>query len=364
MCESKDTTSVITDGSEYTTRAAKKFIKKIPSLVERNIYPLMAVDGLKPTLTRNPPDKRVDDNNAKSIWNRGYMMLPQVMENFSSDANLVEMVKGHDSMVGSRVRHFEGGDGAPMNAMFKLQRQGLNALRAESLDNEEGDGNSSTCSDGSESTCRSEISIETEKSNSSSDASLDSGSSRESTDTEAAGDVSVKRADSEKRKPKKELTPEEARVLVNRTQLTIGFWNCFQESIYVSLKINRDAWEYLGSIWRRGGRLAFMLRGGNVNEHVYENGSAVVGVLDWWKERYLDSNPDQPNYLDFDAFMDKEASKYPVLAQFRDAVEHFLITKCIHDSMRQGMLSNVDLLLEQLTELCGAAAAKIYLRCD
>ena len=202
MCESKTTTSVITDGSEYTTRAAKKREKKIPSLKETNVYPVMPVDGLKPTLTRSPPDKRKGDNNAKSIWERGYIMLPQILENFSSDENLVDMVMDHDSMVGSGVRHFEGGDGAPMNAMFKLQRQGLNALRAESLNKEEGEGDSSTCSDESESTCASEININTETPDLPSDVSSDSGSSRESTDTEAAGDLSVKRADSEKRKPK------------------------------------------------------------------------------------------------------------------------------------------------------------------
>ena len=48
------------------------------------------------------------------------------------------------------------------------------------------------------------------------------------------------------------------------------------------------------------------------------------------------------------------AARSPVLARWRAVIESTLLTKCYHDSMRQGMLSHILLLLEQVAEMCAA----------
>jgi len=60
--------------------------------------------------------------------------------------------------------------------------------------------------------------------------------------------------------------------------------------------------------------------------------------------------------------MDEEATTSPILAKLRDLIEHTLIKKCLFDSMRQGMLSHVLLLLEQMAELCAATGKHKYMR--
>jgi hypothetical protein len=70
-------------------------------------------------------------------------------------------------------------------------------------------------------------------------------------------------------------------------------------------------------------------------------------MLKWWMQRYRKTNPTQPSYAGFDAVMDREAASSPILAKLKEVIEHTLITKCLFDSMRQGMLSHVRLLLEQ-----------------
>ena len=107
-----------------------------------------------------------------------------------------------------------------------------------------------------------------------------------------------------------------------------------------------------------------MLKGGNVNEHMDENFSAIAGLVNWWITRYLKTSPEDPTYYGLDEFIDKEANREPVFAGFRAVLEQTCLTKAIHDSGRQCMLSNVRLLLEQLAELCAAVNAKIYLRYD
>jgi hypothetical protein len=60
--------------------------------------------------------------------------------------------------------------------------------------------------------------------------------------------------------------------------------------------------------------------------------------------------------------MDEEAESSTIFARLRSLVEHTLMTKCLHDSMRQGMLSHVRLMLEQLAELCAATGKFKYMR--
>ena len=43
-------------------------------------------------------------------------------------------------------------------------------------------------------------------------------------------------------------------------------------------------------------------------------------------------------------------------------IESTLLTKCYHDSMRQGMLSHIFLLLEQLAGMCAATDKHKYQR--
>jgi len=75
-------------------------------------------------------------------------MLPQVMENYSSGANLLALVMRHNSLTGAKLRQFESGDGAPMAALFNFQRRALQKLRNQATDL--GDA-SSTCTSASES---------------------------------------------------------------------------------------------------------------------------------------------------------------------------------------------------------------------
>jgi hypothetical protein len=136
-----------------------------------------------------------------------------------------------------------------------------------------------------------------------------------------------------------------------------------QESIIANVEGNCDGWAYFARDWRTtDGRLKFLLSCGNVNEALDELFSSVCGMLKWWMQRYRKTNPKEFSYVGFDEFMDDEAEKWPVLAKLKELIEHTLMTKCLYDSMRQGMLSHVRLLLQQLAELCAATCKHKYMR--
>jgi hypothetical protein len=165
------------------------------------------------------------------------------------------------------------------------------------------------------------------------------------------------------RRPASGLTEKQGWVLRTTIRFIMGFWHCMQESIIANLTGNHDEWSFFARDWRKTeGRLKFLLSAGNVNEALDELFSAVAGLVKWWLQRYRRTQPDAPDYDKFDEFMDSEAASSPVLARLRGVIEHTLLTKGFHDSMRQGMLRHVRLLLEQLGELCASTGLHKYTR--
>lgn len=259
--------------------------------------------------------------------------------------------------------HFEIGDGAPIHALFGLKRAALKHLRggADSedamLDAQDDDGG-----DRGEAEPREEYDSE-EDDSVSPDSSEDGSASEESTSSKTAGDAENEGAAPIPRRPIKKLTQQQASVLTKDIILVPGIWHCMQEFIILNLECNRGTWMYFARDWRKTeGRLKFLLGCGNVNEALHELFSSACGILKWWIQRYRKTQPENPSYVGFDEFMDEEAASYPVMAKLRDVIEHTLLTKCLHDSMRQGMLKNVRLLLQHLIELCAAAGKHKYSR--
>lgn len=286
------------------------------------------------------------------------------------NSTLLSLVEDDSKLFGSKS-HFEVGDGAPVNALFTLGRVALGLLRKQRkgeatddstnedmlLDAQEGDAEEANAGAQPE-----EGDSDTDSSaDSTDDASTGSGSSGGTNKSDQAG--AANGAPNAARIPSKKLTKEQARVLNTCIILILGIWHCMQESIIVNLEGNRDAWAFFARDWRlTEGRLKFLLSCGNVNEALDELFSAVCGMLKWWMQRYRKTNPAEPSYVGFDQFMDEEAARSPVLAKLKELIEHTLITKCLFDSMRQGMLGNVRLLLEQLAELCAATCKHKYMR--
>jgi hypothetical protein len=137
----------------------------------------------------------------------------------------------------------------------------------------------------------------------------------------------------------------------------LGIWHCMQESIIVNLDGNYDEWSFFARHWRTTeGRLKFLLTCGSVNDALKELFSCVAGISKWFVQRFRAANPDCDiiDYTRVDEFIDAEARQSKVFARLRSLLESTILTKVLHDSMRQGMLSNVRLLLRQLSELCAA----------
>jgi hypothetical protein len=131
----------------------------------------------------------------------------------------------------------------------------------------------------------------------------------------------------------------------------------------VNLTTHYDEIKYFAEKWRlTEGRLKFLLSGGSVVDALHELFSLVCALAKFFLQRYLDTQPQDPDYITFDGFMDEEAKRSPVLARLRALIEYTLLTKALHDSMRQGMLSLVLLLLGQLVEICAAAGKWKYMR--
>ena len=87
--------------------------------------------------------------------------------------------------------------------------------------------------------------------------------------------------------------------------------------------------------------------------------------MKWWAGRYhlhCAATSQVPDAARFDAFMDEEAKRSPVLARWRAVIKNTLLTKCYHDSLRQGMWSHILLLLEQVAEMCAATDKNKYQR--
>ena len=342
------------------TNADKKALKRESTLVEKNYYGLCDEEG--PEITQNDPSKKHDNTVISSIWDRGFFMLPQLAMDYSSDQTLLEMTEDHAKLTGGK-QHSELGDGAPIMALFKLQRLALAWIRkrrearsgqqpeeltveldeyASSTESETGVG------DGDEVSSQSSAESDTP--------------SHVSDNSEAAGDAPAHTKKPKKRSPPRKLTAKQVRVLT-LCRLVPGLWHAMQESIIVNLEGNKDEWAYLGALWRlTPGRLKFMLGGGSVNEHLDQNFSALCGLLKFLLRRYRATGPVNPSYVKFDEWFDEEAQKSPVMARWRNLVEQTLLTIGFHDSMRQGMLSNLLFLLEQLAEYCAATGKWKYMR--
>ena len=64
----------------------------------------------------------------KSIWNRGNTLHPQINKPFAKDSTLLEIIERNEKLALGKP-HFEGGDGAPLDSLFKLQRIALHMER-------------------------------------------------------------------------------------------------------------------------------------------------------------------------------------------------------------------------------------------
>jgi hypothetical protein len=341
---------------------------------EVNYYFQYEEGDLKPRISRTASSDvgRAPGAHGTPIWARGCKMFPQLPQAFAKDETLIALVERGNARLGDGLSHSIAGDGAPTNALWKLGRVALQMHRkkeetGQSLDagevsellnepeheephlqaptNPLGDESSSDSSSGDESD----------------NASCTSQQSQDQTGTSAAGNG--------RRTPRKSasaLTEAQAKILLTTVKMIMGFWHCMQETIIVNLAGNNDEWSFFAREWRTTeGRLRFLLGAGNVNEALEELFSAVAGLVKWWLQRYRRSFGSEQaalSYEGFDEFMDREAATSPVLARLRALIEHTLLTKCMHDSMRQGMLQHVRLILEQLAELCAATGMYKYMR--
>jgi len=182
----------------------------------------------------------------------------------------------------------------------------------------------------------------------------ESGDSMDNSIGENADRSSVPKSE---RKSAKKVTRDQAHVLCTSVILILGIWHCMQESIIVNLDGNHDEWSFFARHWRTTeGRLKVLLSCGSVNDALKELFSCVAGISKWFVQRFRAANPycDIIDYTRVDEFIDTEARQSKVFARLRSLLESTILTKVLHDSMRQGMLSNVCLLLRQLSKLCAA----------
>jgi hypothetical protein len=283
----------------------------------------------------------------------------------SQNQTLLNILSDNKKRFGSK-RLFVAGDGAPADAHFRMQRAALQMIRRRksNAQNEEAGPEEILGSDADDDEERRETIDERDDCASETDSSTSIGSTHSSDDNTSlqAGSV-VQNTWTENRKPAKELSEDQAFILTSCMVIILGVWHCMQESIIANLDGNNDGWNYFARDWRNTeGRLKFLLSCGNVNDALNELFSAVCGMLKWWMQRYRKTNPTMASYSDFDNFTDREAEMYPALGKLKEIIEHTLITKCLYDSMRQGMLTHVLLLLEQLAELCAATGHFKYMR--
>ena len=308
--------------------------------------------------TRNPNMKK-EVEKGSSVWDRDHVLLPQLPMTYASDETLIKMTEEHAKLARGK-RHMELGDGAPIMALWKLQRLALRWIRKRRAGDQAARPSDELNAYGSSSESEDGVALGDEASSKASGESDDE--SLLSDHSDVAGNIPARDPEkTKKRTPPKELNDKQSRILV-LCRLLPGLWHAMQESIIVNLDGNKDEWAHLGVLWKSTpGRLKFMLGGGNVNEHLHETFSAICGLVKSLLRRYRDTNPDDPSYVGFDEWFDNEAEKSPVMARWRNLIEHTLLTKGLHDSMRQGMLSNLRLLLEQLAELCAATGKWKYI---
>ena len=308
-----------------------------------------------------------------SVWEHDNKMYPQMHETFSKDSTLVKLIMQNHKNCHPKG-HAEAGDGAPIHSLLKLQRVALHIFRQEQ--------NGHTINDDETEDLLTAIDVEDERRDAieiSDDDSYRSGCSMESNSTSdsSSSAAAVETADcgssgpvhnsKRVRKPASKLKPEQAKVLCSGMILVLGVWHCMQESIIVNLDGHHDEWSHFIPLWRATeGRVNFLLGGGSVKDALHELFSAVAGMVKFLANRFrLVRSSEQDvdlDYSDLDEFIDQEVERSMVFAKLRSLIELTILTKLIHDSMRQGMLSLVWLLLEQLAELCAATGKFKYMR--
>ena len=113
------------------------------------------------------------------------------------------------------------------------------------------------------------------------------------------------------------MTETQEKVLTSSTLLIFGFWHGMQESIIVNLDGLKSEWSFLARLWRTTeGRLKFLLGAGSVKDALHEIFSAIAGVVRWQAGRYrlhCAATSQVPDAASFDAFIDEEAERSPVL---------------------------------------------------
>ena len=307
-----------------------------------------------------------------SVWERGNRLHPQIPETFSKDSTLVKLIMRNHKLCHPKS-HYEAGDGAPICALLKLQRVALHMLRQErngqvlnddetvdllrAVDIEDERREDIVVSDDDDSdSSRSTINSSSASESNSSAVGVESG------ECESSGPAYTARRE---RKPASKLKLDQAKVLCSGMILVLGIWHCMQESIIVNLDANHDDWSHFIPLWRATeGRVNFLLGGGSVRDALHELFSAVAGMVKFLAVRFRSFRcmEEELDYSDLDEFIDEEAERSTVFARLRSLIELTILTKLLHDSMRQGMLSHVWLLLKQVAELCAATRKFKYMR--
>jgi hypothetical protein len=308
-----------------------------------------------------------------SVLEQDNKIHPQIPETFSKDSTLIKLIMQNHKNCHPKG-HAEAGDGAPIHSLLKLQRVALHILRQEqnghALDDEETE-ELLTAID-VEDEVRDVLEISDNDSDSSgcsmkSNSSSVSNSSAVAVETADCGNTRPVHNSKRVRKPASKLKPEQAKVLCSGMILVLGVWHCMQESILVNLDGHHDEWSHFIPLWRATeGRVNFLLGGGSVKDALHELFSAVAGMVKFLANRFrlvqsLEHDV-EIDYSDLDEFIDQEVERSTVFAKLRSLIEVTILTKLIYDSMRQGMLSLVWLLLEQLVELCAATGKFKYMR--
>jgi hypothetical protein len=66
---------------------------------------------------------------VSKVWERGHILLPQLLKPFVKDKSLLELVGQHSKLLEGKTL-VECADGAPMSSLFKLSRAALYANRS------------------------------------------------------------------------------------------------------------------------------------------------------------------------------------------------------------------------------------------
>ena len=168
---------------------------------------------------------------GSSVWDRGHVLLPQLPMTYASDETLVKMTEEHANLASGK-RHMELGDGAPIMALWKLQRLALRWIRkrragdqaARPLDELKAYVSSSESEDG--------VALGDEASSKASGESDDE--SLLSDHSDVAGNIPARDPEkTKKRTPPKELNDKQSRILV-LCRLLPGLWHAMQEPIIVN----------------------------------------------------------------------------------------------------------------------------------